>query len=328
MENSKVCIIIPVYKVEKYLCRCINSVLSQTYKNLEVILVDDGSPDKCPAICDDYAAYESRIKVIHKKNGGLSSARNAALDSPIEGDYITFLDSDDWIERDTIEYCVNLINKYKADAVEFESEETRDYKEHSKQPKEKLVLCEGDQILEEYLRREAYSVCMCLFKRQLFDGVRFREGKINEDIDCKFKVLQRCKRMVYTNQKKYFYFQAGDSISMGGLKRKDFDLYEAAEELIKLTQDSPNKTICFLGEVKKRRTAFSLLSKIAYYGIADSSLNKKELVNKLTKEHRDNISVLLKSPMSFSRKGLAFLFALNYRVAEMAVRIIKRFLVY
>ncbi len=134
--------------------------------------------------------------------------------------------------------------------------------------------------------------------------------------------------MVYTNKKKYFYFQAGDSISMGGLKRKDFDLYDAADELIKLTQDSPNKNIRFLGEVKKRRTAFSLLSKIAYYGIADKALDKQELIKKLTKEHRENLRVLLKSPMSLSRKVLSVLFAINYNLAEVAVRIMKRFLVY
>lgn len=323
-----VSVIIPVYKVEAYLKRCVDSVLNQTYKDIEVILVDDGSPDNCPAICDEYATLDSRVRVLHKPNGGLSSARNAALDSQIDGDFITFLDSDDWIENDTIDYCVGLLNNYKADVVEYECVETREYKEHIKQPKENLSICDGDGILVEYLQREAYSVCMCLFKKQLFDGIRFREGKINEDIDCKYKVLQRCGKMIYSNQKKYFYFQAGDSISMGGLRRKDFDLYEAAEELNKLTQKSINEKIRFLGEVKKRRTAFSLLCKVSYYGIADKSLNKKELVKRLTTEHRKSVFVLLKSPMSLSRKVLAVLFALNYNLAEIAVRIMKRFLVY
>ena len=143
---------------------------------------------------------------------------------------------------------------------------------------------------------------MCLFKKEFFDGLRFREGKINEDIDLKYKVLQRCERMVYSNQIKYFYFQAGDSISMGGLKRKDFDLYEAAEELNKMTSVDDYGQIRFLGDVKKKRTAFSLLCKIAYYGVADASLNKDELVKSLTKEHRSNVKTLLKSPMSMSQR--------------------------
>ena len=326
--KGKVSIVVPVYKVEKYLSRCVDSVLNQTYKDIEVVLVDDGSPDGCPAICEEYAKKDSRVKVIHKQNGGLSSARNAALDSVLAGDYITFLDSDDWIENDTIEYCVNTLCANKADAIEFCCEETNENKEHTRQPKEIISVLESKEILEEYLRKEAYSVCMCLFKKDLFEGLRFREGKINEDIDLKYKVLQRSKRMVYSNQIKYFYFQAGDSISMGGLKRKDFDLYEAAEELNKMTSVEDYGQIRFLGDVKKKRTAFSLLCKIAYYGVADVSLNKDELVKSLTKEHRSNVKTLLKSPMSMSRKGLALLFAINYHIAESAVKVLKRFLVY
>ena len=323
-----VSVIIPVYNVESYLCRCVDSVLNQTYKDVEVVLVDDGSPDGCPAICDEYTHKDKRVTVIHKVNGGLSSARNAALDSKLQGDFVTFLDSDDWIENDTIEYCVKTLCANKADAIEFCCEETNEYKEHTHQPKEIISVLEGEDILEEYLRKEAYSVCMCLFKKELFEGLRFREGKINEDIDLKYKVLRRCKKMVYSNQIKYFYFQAGDSISMGGLKRKDFDLYEAAEELNKMTSVDDYGQIRFLGDVKKKRTAFSLLCKIAYYGVADASLNKDELVKSLTNEHRNNVKTLLKSPMSMSRKGLAVLFAINFNIAEAAVKVLKRFLVY
>lgn len=328
MGNSRVCIIIPVYKVEKYLRRCIDSVLNQTYSNLEVILVDDGSPDNSSAICDEYARRDKRVIALHKENGGQSSARNMALNRPLSGDYITFLDSDDWIESDAIAYCVNLMKVHDVDVVEYSCVETREYKEHVNQSKEKLEIFEGENVLEENLKREGFSLCLCLLKKEMLEGLRFREGKINEDIDFKFKALQRCRKMVYSNQKKYFYFQMGDSTSMGGLKRKDFDLYDAAEELCKLTQQSNNKNIRFLGEAKKRRTAFSLLCKIAYYGVADQSLNKAELVRSLTKEHRGNVGILLKSPMSLSRKVLAVLFALNYHLAEFPIRIMKRFLVY
>ena len=325
---NMISVIVPVYNVEPYLKRCVDSLLGQTYKNIEVVLVDDGSPDGCPEICDEYARRDDRVKVIHKSNGGLSSARNVGLDYPLKGDYVAFLDSDDWIENDTIDYCVNTLCANNADAIEFCCEETKQYKEHTRQPKEIISVLVGKEILEEYLRKEAYSVCMCLFKKELFEGLRFREGKINEDIDLKYKVLQRCKRMVYSNQIKYFYFQAGDSISMGGLKRKDFDLYEAAEELNKMTSVEDYGQIRFLGDVKKKRTAFSLLCKIAYYGVADASLNKYELVKSLTKEHRENVGILLKSPMSMSRKGLAVLFAINYHLAETAIKLMKKFLVY
>ena len=114
MDNPKISVIVPVYKVEKYLDRCVESIVNQTYKNLEIILVDDGSPDNCPAICDAWANKDERIKVIHKENGGVSSARNRGIDAAT-GDYIGFVDSDDWIEPDMYELLADNAKKYDAD---------------------------------------------------------------------------------------------------------------------------------------------------------------------------------------------------------------------
>ena len=110
MENYKISVIVPVYKVESYLEQCISSIIKQTYKNLEIILVNDGSPDNCGKLCDIYAKKDSRIKVIHKKNGGLSDARNVALDIAT-GDYIGFVDSDDWININMYEVLINEAKK-------------------------------------------------------------------------------------------------------------------------------------------------------------------------------------------------------------------------
>ena len=106
--NPLISVIVPIYNVEKYLARCVDSIVNQTYKNLEIILVDDGSPDNCPKMFDDWAAADSRIKVIHKQNGGLSSARNAALDIAV-GDYLSFIDSDDYAERVLVEFLHSVI---------------------------------------------------------------------------------------------------------------------------------------------------------------------------------------------------------------------------
>lgn len=328
MNNPQISVVIPVYNVEKYLCRCVDSVLNQTYKNIEVILVDDGSPDGCPVICDEYAQKDNRVKVIHKPNGGLSSARNAALDSPLVGDYLAFVDSDDWLELDTLEYCLDLVKNYHADVVQFEFYETDSEKNSAINKKERVETFEGKEILQQLMITGSWGVWGALYKAEVLGNVRFREGKINEDIDYKYKILNNAQRMVYSNQKKYYYYQSGDTISMGGLKRKDFDLYDAAEELYKLTQNEDFGTIRFLGEVKRRRSAFSLLCKIAYFGVADPTLSKKEIVRKLTKEHRNNVAILLKGNLSLNRKVLAVLFAINYHFSELIVRLLKRFLVY
>ena len=241
MQDKTITVIIPVYGVEKYLHRCVDSVLAQTYENLEVILVDDGSPDGCPAICDEYARRDSRVTALHKKNGGLSSARNAALDCPLTGDYVTFVDSDDWIAPDTYEYCVSLMEKYHANAVQFDVKLTADEHAVVDSVEEKITVLQGKEILEYYLdtstrRSGGFSVCRCLFETPTAKRYRFREGKVNEDMDWKFKALRDCERWVVSNQQKYFYWQGGESTTVGGLKLRDFQLREAADLLCEMAQ--------------------------------------------------------------------------------------------
>lgn len=327
--SKKVSVIIPVYNVEKYLRRCVDSVLAQTYKNLEVILVDDGSPDGCPQICDEYATRDSRVTALHKKNGGQSSARNAALDCPLTGDYVTFVDSDDWIAPDTYEYAISIIEKHQAQAMQFDVKLTSDEASKPDETTEDIKVLKDKEILEYYLdsstrRSGGFSVCRCVFDAPTAKRYRFREGKINEDIDWKYKILRDCQTWVVSNQQKYFYWQGGESTSAGGLKRRDFQLREAADLLAELTASETYGSIAFLGQVKKARTAFSLLSKIAYFGVADPTINKKETVKELTKEHRGNLKTLLKAPLPLSRKVLAVMFAMSFPMTEAAIHLAKR----
>lgn len=115
-QQPLISVIVPVYNVEQYIHQCVDSILSQTYKNLEIILVDDGSPDNCPAICDGYARNDDRVKIIHQENGGLSAARNSALDL-CTGEYIAFVDSDDWIESNAYEEMMSEMQKKDLDVV-------------------------------------------------------------------------------------------------------------------------------------------------------------------------------------------------------------------
>ena len=325
---NMISVIVPVFKVEPYLKRCVDSLLGQTYKNIEVVLVDDGSPDGCPEICDEYARMDDRVKVIHKPNGGLSSAKNAGLDYSLKGDYVAFLDSDDWVDHDTYAYCIDLLEKNNVHAVQFGMRLVEESGGINKQPKEKITCYKGKEVLQYYMKHstensEEYSVCIGIYHRSLFDGIRFREGKINEDIDFKYKLMSKCNSLVVSNQIKYNYFQTGNTISMGGLKKKDFQLREAGDLLADLSAKEPYGNIAFLGKVKQARTAFSLLSKIAYFGVADLTINKKETVDELTAEHRGNLGVLLRSPMSFSRKVIAVMFAISFNMTEKVIHLIK-----
>lgn len=327
--DKKVSVVIPVYNVEKYLRRCVDSVLNQTYKNLEVLLVDDGSTDGCPQICDEYAECDSRVICLHKRNGGQSTARNAALDYPLTGDYVTFVDSDDWIENDYYEYCIKLMEKTGADVAQIDFTFVSVTNQDKHNPEEKIEIIEGKEILQHYMLKTTtstggYSACRCLFALHLTNGVRFRVGKTGEDQDWKFKVLSKSTKMVNSNQVKYYYYQSGNSTSTGALQQKHVDDgYESGNELFNLTKDETYGTIRFLGEVRKARTPFSLLCRIAMFGVGDSIKDRKALIKKLTKEHRGNVKTLLKAPLPISRKILTILLAIDYHCVSIPLKIIK-----
>lgn len=172
-------VIVPVYKVEKYLQECIDSIIAQTYTNLEIILVDDGSPDSCGRICDEYAEKDNRIKVIHQKNCGVSIARNAGLNNAI-GDYIGFVDSDDYLESNMFEELYNCLKTYGSDiaicGVKKFEKSSRSFFYGNK-------TIDKSEFLQALLKEDIASfLCNKLFKKELFDGIRFPEGEVFEDI--------------------------------------------------------------------------------------------------------------------------------------------------
>ena len=327
-QKPLISIIIPVYNVEKYLDRCLQSVLRQTYKNIEIILIDDGSSDSSVTICDKYAIEYANVTCVHKKNGGQSSARNEGL-RHAKGDYVGFIDSDDWIAEDMYEYLLSLCKKNNCDVAEIVYKLSYSENEILTQPKEKVRVLNNKEALQYFMyvgtKTGSYSACRCLFKRNLLEGLFFREGKINEDLDFKYKALERCHGLAVSNQYKYHYFKSTGSTTTSGLRKKDFQLYEAADILAQLTSKQSYGTIAKLGLVKKARTAFSLLSKIAYYGYSDEIKNAKEVEEKLVAEHRKNAAILLFSPMPMSRKILTIMFAINFEYAQKFIRLVKGF---
>lgn len=208
-------VIIPVFKVEKYLSRCIESILNQTYTSIEVILVDDGSPDECGEICDMYAKKDKRVKVIHKENGGQGSARNAGL-NVATGDYISFIDSDDWIDKDMYEELLLVAKKTDADIVEAGYRVFRPWKVENK-----MLNGINSTEIREYTNIEALKelffgpqmldgisvmVWDKLYKSSLFnDNLRFSEGYIAEDLEFTPRALYKANKVVKYEKDFYTY---------------------------------------------------------------------------------------------------------------------------
>lgn len=225
-----VTVVIPVYKVEKYLRTCIESVLAQTYTEWEMILVDDGSPDGCPAICDEYAARDSRVTALHFQNAGLSSARNRALDSPPHGQYVTFLDSDDFWHPEYLERMVELCEAFNADIVQCGY--TRGMESTFPRLDEKVSINNYDN--HSVFLSEQANIIMCgkLYRLSLFDGIRMPVGLYNEDDWTTWKLYYRAKSIVVTTKKLYYYTVNPTSTMARLSKKPDLRFTNAYDERI------------------------------------------------------------------------------------------------
>ena len=207
----KISVIIPVYNVEKYLKRCLDSVVNQTYKNLEIILIDDGSTDKSGNICDEYAAKDKRIIVIHKENGGLSDARNKGLDI-CTGDYISFIDSDDWIENGFYEYVVN--NVKDNDLLIFDYYITNGKNSKWIKYKNTEVELSKEKCLIELAKAKLQSyTCNKIYKLDLFDNIRFPKGRNYEDQAIIHLIIDKCNKIRYYDKAFYYYYQNPNGIT-------------------------------------------------------------------------------------------------------------------
>lgn len=227
--NELISIIVPVYKVENYLQRCVESLINQTYQNIEIILVDDGSPDRCGEMCEAFALQDARIRVYHKENGGLSDARNYGV-SVANGAYIGFVDSDDYIHHSMYEKLYQAITKEKADVAECGV--TRVYGNRNR------VHCEIEnlyevmnekQYFEEVLTsKKVYGSVWCkLIRKEIAKQVQFEKGKYYEDLFYNLELVQVAKKYVFTNQPHYYYFIRENSITTEKYSPKQLTIIEA-----------------------------------------------------------------------------------------------------
>lgn len=300
-------IIVPVYKVEKYLHRCIDSILIQSFTDFELILVDDGSPDNCGNICDEYAEKDSRIVVIHKKNGGLSDARNSGI-AMARGKYIGFVDGDDYIEKYMYESLYNNIKEADADMAICGIYHCYDGVEIKKQSQRIKKVCGQIEVIEEVLSGKHVGVGANtkLYKKFLFDDVRYPVGRIVEDAFVIVELLQNVQTVVIDTLPQYCYFHRKNSITMSAFSERCYDFIDAYKKNLAII----NNTLEYkeLREVAKYRyywAYFTLLNQLA----ADCKANRKNFEYiKIEVENfiKENYFSIIKNKYQSMGKRIAF----------------------
>ncbi|OUN79910.1 hypothetical protein B5G06_12245 [Flavonifractor sp. An52] len=293
----KISVIVPIYNVEKYLRRCINSIISQSYNNLQIILVDDGSSDNCGRICDIYAAQDARIQVIHKKNGGLSDARNAGLELA-NGEWISFVDSDDWIEPDMYSDLLQNAKKYGAQisvggvndeviqdgAIKIVKSTFRGVQE---------IECLGPV---DAMRRHllgSWAAWDKIYRREIFTGIRFPVGEINEDEPIMLELLSRCAKITYTNKVYYHYIQRVQSITTSLFSEKKLVWPKHCRDNLTFVQEKYPE-LKLIAAARYRSSILWALREIALSG-EDYTVQRQELLKQL----REYYSLFRNAPFEY-----------------------------
>lgn len=300
-EEKKISIIIPIYNVEKYLPACVESILQQTYKNLEVILVDDGSPDRCPVICDELAQKDDRIRVIHQKNKGLSGARNTGIDNA-QGDYLIFVDSDDTVEQTLVEELYTYAEKWNCAIVAC----GRNYIFEDGQIVCKIAHDESkvygfEEAMQEMnsFRLFDMSAWAKIYRKELFEDIRFPEGKLSEDYYIMYKLFDKAQTIGYVAKPLYNYLQRQSSISRN--KKINHDFADAAKKQMEfLDEKYPQMSV--LGH-----TAYASANLTVYdFYLKNGVKCPKDKLLEFKKAVRDNLVYIRKNKNISKAKRIQF----------------------
>lgn len=293
MDKPLISVIVPVYKVEEYLDRCVESLVNQTYDNIEIILVDDGSPDKCPHICNVWAEKDSHIKVIHKENGGLSDARNAGM-KVAHGDYISFVDSDDLVNLRFLEVLYDAIAESDAelaacDVVSFSDENDLKSIEIKKPNVENYT---PEQALSLLIKGRGFRAVAWnkLYKADILKDESFEVGKLHEDEFFTYRIFDKCKKLSFVNIPLYFYRQREGSIMTNQSLRRLDGLEAGFDRLVFLEEKYPelyrkDKVTYCIGCINGYRSAVK--------GTYEDNRKAKRIINGYRRKLRFSIKELL-----------------------------------
>lgn len=320
MEKELISVIIPVYNVEDYLEKCIQSVINQTYTNLEIILVNDGSTDKSGQICDKYSKIDERIIVIHKKNGGLSDARNAGIDRAT-GKYIGFVDSDDYIDKEMYNIMYNniIFNNANVSIVNRYYTFSDGRKELRYKIDDQIRIMNNLEAIEEMNNFSTFDMAAWdkLYEIKLFEDIRFPVGKLSEDFYIMYLIFEKCKRVVFDSKPLYYYFQRDNSISRN--KKINFDFIEAAKQQMNYIENKyPELEKCV-------KSAYLSANLTAYNShLKQKVIPSKELIKKFKKEVKAYYPYMKEnSKISAVKKIQAKLFLFNTNIYNLFFRLYK-----
>lgn len=326
--DKKISVIIPAYNEESNIERCLNSLKKQSYTNIEIIVVDDGSTDNTKKIVKDCAKSDSRIKLIEKKNGGQSSARNKGLEI-FEGEMVAFVDADDWISSEMFSDLMQLHLKYGSDVTEM-SYRICSRKDESKEKKnrklEKIsIYSEKNEILTNYLlngmkKYNSYPVWNKIYSREILKGITFVDDLLYEDILFNFEVLKKAKKYVVTNKIGYFYYNNCGSTTRKVFLEKNFQALYVGREIEKYTCNSQCEKLKRAGNVTLARRYFMCLCTMIKYGV-DEKINIDEFVKDSFKYFRKNYFDMVRTKMPLSRKLFLTLFCISTKINRLLVRI-------
>lgn len=299
-------VIVPVYKSEKYLDRCVQSILSQTYQDFELILVDDGSPDNSPLLCDKWAENDSRVYVIHKENGGASSARNAGL-KIAKGNWIAFADSDDWLDRTALKTLYDLANQYNVPMAIGGMRVVQKYTDASIVMKQNAKVLSNADLMSRFFRLngepDTHSVWGAIIRRDILEDYSFIEGRMNEDVETCYYLARKCEAAVYTDAPLYNYFKNIEGVTNSGFSKKKLDLLDIWDIVQKqVEQFTPEYS--YACEMNCKRARFTLLTQMSLNGYDHHDPFVVETKRKLKREVRGAFWELMKWKMPMSRKAI------------------------
>lgn len=320
MSNPKVSIIIPVYNVEKYIKRCLESVVNQTYSNIEIIIINDESTDNSLSICKEYERNDNRIIIYSQKNGGLSSARNLGINKA-SGEYICFVDSDDWIEKDYIQFGIDILLKNDVNLVVLgyynstEKEDLVTTKGWLNKEEEIFYKYDALKLLIEDLAIKSHAWDK-IYNRKLFDDIKFPEGKNYEDIFIMHKIFEKCDKIAISKQPKYHYFIRDNSIARNYKIKNIMDYFEAEFERKKFLEDNRYSDLLKIQNTKLMELLLSYYPKI-YSDKSEKTrnLNKFHEYKKIIeKDFKDN-------SVFFDEKKYKIMFKI-YKISKLLYRLV------